>query len=73
MLFQVIPWSNAFWSGLSPFGPPMWQAEADTELTMSASPATEVGQLTLTMANWRYCMVMQILNCVLETGFLVPF
>ena len=35
----------------------MWQAEADTELTMSASPATAVGQLTLTMANWRYCMV----------------
>ena len=25
----------------------MWQAEADTELTLSASPATAVGQLTL--------------------------
>ena len=25
----------------------MWQAEADTELTLSASPATEVGQLAL--------------------------
>ena len=33
-------------------GPPTRQAEADTELTMSASPATAVGQLT--MGNWRY-------------------
>ena len=26
---------------------PMWQAEADTELTLSASPATAVGQSKL--------------------------
>ena len=26
-----VPWNNAFWPGLTPFGPPMWQAEADTE------------------------------------------
>ena len=36
----------------------MWQAEADTELTLSASPATAVGQLTLTLANWRYSTVL---------------
>ena len=36
----------------------MWQAEADTELTMSASPATAVGQLTLTIAKWSYCTVI---------------
>ena len=31
--------------------PPMWQAEADTKLTLSASPVTAVGQSKLTMAN----------------------
>ena len=36
-------------AGLTEFGPPMWQAEADTELTLSASPATAVGQSKLTM------------------------
>ena len=35
---------------LTEFGPPMWQAEADTELTLSASPTTAVGQILLTMA-----------------------
>ena len=39
-----VPWSSAFWPGLTPFGPPKWQAEADTELTLSASPTTAVGQ-----------------------------
>ena len=29
----------------------MWQAEADTELTLSALPATAVGQSKLTLAN----------------------
>ena len=29
----------------------MWLAEADTELTLSASPATAVGQSKLTLAN----------------------
>ena len=41
---------NAFWPGLTPFGPPMWQAEADTELTLSASPTTAVGQKALALA-----------------------
>ena len=40
---------------LTPIRPAMWQAEADTELTLSASPAKAVGQLTL--ANWRYSSV----------------
>ena len=33
----------------------MWQAEADIELTLSASPAMAVGQSKLTLANlgWR--------------------
>ena len=38
----------------------MWQAEADTELTLSASTATAVGQLTLTQANWRYSTVRKV-------------
>ena len=37
---------------LTEFGPPMWQAEADTELTPSALPATAVGQILLTMAKF---------------------
>ena len=32
---------------LEPFGPPMWQAEADAELTLSASPTTAVGPKAL--------------------------
>ena len=32
----------------------MWQAEAVKELTLSASTATAVGELTLTLAIWRY-------------------
>ena len=30
----------------------MWQAEDDKELTLSASPATAVGQIQLTMAKF---------------------
>ena len=41
---DILPWSNAFWPGLTPFGPPMWQAEADTEVTLSATPGAVVGQ-----------------------------
>ena len=41
-------------------GPPMWQAEADTELTLSAWPVTAVGQLTLTLANGRYSTVVDL-------------
>ena len=32
----------------------MWQAEGDKELTLSASPVTAVGDLALTLANWRH-------------------
>ena len=53
----MLPWSNAFWPGLTPFGPPMWQAEADTELTLSASPTTAVGQKALALAKRHYSMV----------------
>ena len=49
--------ANAFWPGLKPFGPPMWQAEADTELTLSASPTTAVGQKALALAKRRYSTV----------------
>ena len=35
-----VPYTNDNSPGLTPIGPPMWQAEADTELTMSASSAT---------------------------------
>ena len=36
----------------------MWQAEADIELTLSALPAAALGQLTLTLTNWRYSTVL---------------
>ena len=55
---KLLPWSNAFWPGLTPFGPPMWQAEADTELTLSASPTTAVGQKVLALAKRRYSTVL---------------
>ena len=35
----------------------MWQAEADTELTLSASPTTAVGQKALALAKRRYSTV----------------
>ena len=38
----------------------MWQAEADKELTLSASPATAVGEKTLTLANRRYSTVLSL-------------
>ena len=37
---------------ITPIGPPMRQAEADTELTLSALAATAVGQILLTMAKF---------------------
>ena len=37
---------------LTEFGPLPWQAKADKELTLSASPATAVGQSLLTMAKF---------------------
>ena len=36
----------------------MWQAEADTELTLSASPTTAVGQKALALAKRRYSTVL---------------
>ena len=43
---------TGIWPGLTEFGPPMWQAEADTDLTFSASPATAVSEILLTMAKF---------------------
>ena len=57
---QSLPWRNAFWPGLTPFGPLLWQAEADTELTKSASPTTAVGQKALALAKRRYSTVFGI-------------
>ena len=47
-----LPETKRIWSGLTEFGPPMCLAKADTELTLSASPDTAVGQILLTMANF---------------------
>ena len=44
----------------------MWQAEAVKELTLSASPATAVGEQTLTLANRRYSTV-----CIVSTKKLI--
>ena len=40
-----------------------WQAEADTELTLSASPTTAVGQKALALAKRRYSTVMDMDMC----------
>ena len=49
--------SNLLYRGVTPFGPLLWQAEADTELTLSASPTTTVGQKALALAKRRYSTV----------------
>ena len=40
----------------------MWQAEADTELTLSASPTTAVGQKALALAKRRYSTVILLVG-----------
>ena len=52
VLANELPYTNRIWPRLTEFGPPMWQAEANTELTLSASPDTAVGQILLTMAKF---------------------
>ena len=44
---KPLPETNRIWQGLTEFGPPMRQAVADTELTLSALPATVGGQVLL--------------------------
>ena len=53
----IVPWSNAFWPGLTLFGPLLWQAEADTEMTPSDLPTTLVVHKALAMAKRRYSTV----------------
>ena len=50
----------------------MWQAEADTELTLSASPTTAVGQKALALAKRRYSTV-QNLTPKLNSNHSLPF
>ena len=50
--------NKRFWPGLTEFGPPLWQAEADAELKLSASPATAVGQILLNKAKFCYSAVI---------------
>jgi len=57
-----IPYTKICSPGLTSVRPPMWQAEAVKELTLSASPAKAVGEQTLTLANRRYSMVSQKLS-----------
>ena len=42
-----LPWSNAFWSGLTPFCPLLWEAEADTEAKRHYSTVTATAQGTI--------------------------
>ena len=55
MLFEQLvdgfTYSNLASPGLIQIRPPPWQAEADTEVTLSASPASAVGQSKLTLPN----------------------
>ena len=62
VLANELPYTNRIWPGLTEFGPPMWQAEADTELTLSASPTTAVGQKALALAKRRYSTVILFSN-----------
>ena len=48
----------------------MWQAEADLELTLSASPATAVGQILLVYGSKLSCLEVGMQKClfVAEAG-----
>ena len=45
----------------------MWQAEADTELTLSASPTTAVGQKALALAKRGYSTVLALWKNIIGT------
>ena len=55
---NLLPLTKRILPGLKEFDPPMWQAEADTELTMSASPSTAVCQILLVYGT-RYRVLME--------------
>ena len=57
MITRKLGAALARYRGVTPLGPPMWQAEADTELKLSASPTKEVGQKALALAKRRYSTV----------------
>ena len=50
---------ESMYRGVTPLSPLLWQAEADTELTLSVSPTTEVGQKALAQARRCYSTVLQ--------------
>ena len=50
----MVPWTNRIWPGLTEFGSPIWQAEADSVGSLSALPATAVGQILLTLTKFCY-------------------
>ena len=54
--FQL-PWSNAFWPGLTPFGPLLWQVKQTVSTLCQLQPATQVGQKALALAKRRYSTV----------------
>ena len=53
-----VPWNNRIWPGLTELGPSVWQAEAYYVSSLSASPATAVGQILFTMAKFCYTTVL---------------
>ena len=57
---KIVAWNNAFWPRLTPFGLLLWQADADIDMTLSASPTTAVGQKALALAKRRFSTVIYI-------------
>ena len=45
--------TNKIWLGLAQFVPPMWQAQTDSVVFISASPATAVDRILPTLAKFR--------------------
>ena len=56
--FQIMDCVFTHGLELTPVCPPMWQAEADTELTLPASSTTVVGQKALALAKRRHSTVL---------------
>jgi len=52
-----IPRNNAFWPGLTPFGPPLQQVKQTFSSLCQFQPAKAVGQNALALAKMRYSTV----------------
>ena len=51
---KLVPWNNAFWTGLTPFGSLLLWVRHPASALCQLQPTTAVGQKELAPAKWRY-------------------